>query len=382
MAEIRLTAIKKNFGKSLIVKNMDLLIEDGEFLVIVGPSGCGKTTTLRMIAGLEDPDEGDIFIDDRKITHLEPKDRDVAMVFQNYALYPHMTVAENIAFGLRLQKVAKQTIQERLQKVAAMLGLEQYFSAYPRELSGGQCQRVALGRAIVREPQVFLMDEPLSNLDAKLRTRMRSELIKLHQRLKTTIVYVTHDQTEAMTMGSRIAIMKDGIIQQLGSPTALYHNPVNLFVADFLGSPPMNFLKSHISIEQDQLLFHSEKQKIVLKQLTMLRGQQTPKNIILGIRPEHISLCSSPKGIKGTIQIVEHLGSEILLYTLLPETEQEIIVRWPTHLEPPPIGTPVHLLFDPNNIHLFDAITEENLDLIRDRPKIENSPLRRCTHAG
>jgi multiple sugar transport system ATP-binding protein len=381
MAGIQFKGVSKVFGKSVIVKKTDLEIFDGEFLVIVGPSGCGKTTTLRLIAGLEKASEGDIFIAGRQVTNLEPKERDVAMVFQNYALYPHMSVADNISFGLRLRKTCKIAIAERLKKTAKMLGLENYLKYFPRQLSGGQCQRVALGRAIIREPQVFLLDEPLSNLDAKLRIQMRTELIKLHQRLKTTIIYVTHDQTEAMTMGSRLVVMKDGIIQQIGTPQEVYKNPLNTFVAGFLGAPAMNFIACELIVNGGNVSFTTQNQEFLVKELPTETTEKLPSKVILGIRPENISIHRVKHGLECTIQIIEHVGAESIVHTSIRQGTSDIIIRYPADADLPPLGSRVWLSFDSDKIHLFDALTEENL-FLSPQKEIESPLPRRIYHAG
>ncbi|NOU94466.1 sn-glycerol-3-phosphate ABC transporter ATP-binding protein UgpC [Paenibacillus sp. LMG 31456] len=296
MARILINHLFKRYGKDKhpVVKDFHLEIRDKEFLVFVGPSGCGKSTTLRMIAGLEDISEGEIYIGDKLVNELPPKDRDIAMVFQNYALYPNMSVYENIAFGLRLRKLPKHEIDIAVKRAARVLEIEQYLSRKPRELSGGQRQRVALGRAIVRTPQVFLMDEPLSNLDAKLRVHMRTEIIKLHKKLGVTMIYVTHDQIEAMTMGDRIVVMKDGIIQQVDTPEMIYTNPSNTFVASFVGSPPMNFIVGRIiENEFNKLEFHTQRFALAIpesKSFALRSNKQVNKTITLGVRPENVSL--------------------------------------------------------------------------------------------
>src|SRR5215469_15179387 len=323
MARVQFEHVFKRFGKVEIVHDVSIDIKDKEFLVLVGPSGCGKSTCLRMIAGLEEPSEGEISIGDRVVNGVDPKDRDIAMVFQNYALYPHMSVFDNMAFGLKLRHFPKQEIKKRVEEAAGLLGLEQFLKRKPKELSGGQRQRVALGRAIVREAQVFLMDEPLSNLDAKLRVATRAEIIKLHQRVRTTFIYVTHDQTEAMTMGSRIAVLNAGFVQQLGSPQELYDHPANLFVAGFIGSPAMNFF------QEAKVVAEGEAVKIVLEGIGQVQvpplyegpaREAAGKNLTFGIRPEHLSDASLLNGanvgssVEGTVEVVEHLGSELQVY--------------------------------------------------------------------
>jgi len=352
VAGVRLEGVSKVFGNVTAVAKMDLDIKDGEFMVLVGPSGCGKSTTLRMVAGLETPTEGDIYIGERKVTHLEPKDRDIAMVFQNYALYPHMKVYDNLAFGLRLRKVPKQEIDRRVREAAEMLGISELLDRYPRQLSGGQRQRVALGRAIVRHPQVFLMDEPLSNLDAKLRVQTRAELIKLHQRLKTTVIYVTHDQVEAMTMGTRIVVMKDGVVQQVGTPQEIYNRPSNMFVAGFIGSPPMNFIRGAIEIGVDGIIFRG---KGINLYLPPVKEGLRPGEFVLGIRPEHLTfgLENGKNVILATVEVVEHIGSEAIIYTRSCGGE-ELVLRVPAINRLPVVGTNVRITFGQGNIHLFE----------------------------
>ena len=323
MAEVILKNVSKSYdGKSKSVIDVNLSINDKEFVVLVGPSGCGKSTTLRMVAGLEEISEGEIFIDGKLINEVAPKDRDIAMVFQNYALYPHMTVYENMAFGLKLRKYSKEEIKTRVTDAAKILDLTEYLDRKPKTLSGGQRQRVAVGRAIVRKPKVFLFDEPLSNLDAKLRVQMRTEISKLHKRLDATIIYVTHDQVEAMTMGTKIVVMKDGIVQQVGSPLALYNNPVNKFVAGFIGSPSMNFIEVEVFesngiklklINTDVILDLSESYKTKIKDFF-------GKTLCLGIRPEEVMI-NPGKGnnlpIKVNLDLIEPMGYESFIYFMI-----------------------------------------------------------------
>ena len=321
MANVLLRNLTKKFDEVVAVNNVNLEIADREFVVLVGPSGCGKTTTLRMIAGLEDITEGEIYINDRLVSKLAPKDRNIAMVFQSYALYPHMKVFDNMAFGLKMRKVPKEDMKERVNKAAEILGIEELLSRKPRQLSGGQRQRVALGRAIVRDPEVFLFDEPLSNLDAKLRVQMRTELKKLHERLQATVVYVTHDQVEAMTMGDRIVVMKDGIVQQVGNPLELYNRPANLFVAGFIGSPSMNFIPCQVLEEDSRFYIETGDFSIPLPDwITAKLGAAEEKDFIFGIRPEDMY----EKGpgqepsierpiIEAKVNVVEPLGKEISL---------------------------------------------------------------------
>jgi len=327
MATVLLKNVTKIYeGSSVAVKNVSLEINDKEFVVLVGPSGCGKSTALRMIAGLEEITSGEIYIDGKIVNNIPPKDRDIAMVFQNYALYPHMSVFENIAFGLKLRNYDKNEIKQRVEEAAVILNLQDYLNRKPRQLSGGQRQRVAVGRAIVRKPKVFLFDEPLSNLDAKLRVQMRTEISRLHKNLGATMIYVTHDQTEAMTMGDKIVILKDGEVQQIGAPMELYGNPLNKFVAGFIGSPAMNFINGKI-VQSDKLYFVIDNLniKIALEEMNNRKLQQyRDKEITIGIRPEDVSL-SSEKSIAGDIsvlvEVVEPMGNETLLYFTLMETQ-------------------------------------------------------------
>ncbi|MFC0210842.1 ABC transporter ATP-binding protein [Paenibacillus chartarius] len=326
MGRIVLNHVEKRFGKerAYAVKDFHLEIEDGEFIVMVGPSGCGKSTTLRMIAGLEDITSGELYIGDKLVNHLPPKDRDIAMVFQNYALYPNMSVYENIAFGLRLRKMAKHEIDQSVKSTSRVLEIEQFLERKPRQLSGGQRQRVALGRAIVRNPQVFLMDEPLSNLDAKLRVQMRTEIIKLHKELGVTMVYVTHDQVEAMTMGHRIVVMKDGVIQQVDTPKMIYNNPRNMFVAGFIGTPPINFIEGKV-LESGggELEFHTKRYsvKVPPRHADILRKKhKAGRDVVLGIRSENIHVDPAmaegrPKWqIAGIQKLSELMGADMYLY--------------------------------------------------------------------
>lgn len=361
MAELKLEHIYKTYDKDVTaVKDFNLHIQDKEFIVFVGPSGCGKSTTLRMIAGLEEITAGDFYIDDARVNDVAPKDRDIAMVFQNYALYPHMSVYDNMAFGLKLRKFPKAEIERRVQEAAKILGLEAYLDRKPKALSGGQRQRVALGRAIVRDAKVFLMDEPLSNLDAKLRVQMRAEIAKLHQRLQTTTIYVTHDQTEAMTMATRIVVMKDGVIHQVGSPKEVYEKPENIFVGGFIGSPAMNFFSGkiigeHIAIGDIKLLIPEGK-------LKSLKDQGYDGNeVVLGIRPEDIHdepvfLESAPGStFNAHIEVSELLGAETMLYSQL--AGQDFIARIDSRSDIK-AGQKLDLAFDLNKAHFFDVETE------------------------
>ncbi len=356
--------VKKFDGGVVAVSNFNLDIEDKEFVILVGPSGCGKSTTLRMIAGLEEITEGEIYIGDKLVNNVQPKDRDIAMVFQNYALYPHMTVYENMAFGLKLRKIPKNDIKMRVTEAARILEIEHLLDRKPKALSGGQRQRVALGRAIVRNPKVFLMDEPLSNLDAKLRVQMRIEITKLHQRLQTTIIYVTHDQTEAMTMGTRIVVMKDGFIQQVDSPTALYQHPVNTFVAGFIGMPPMNFF--NVTLNKKDNGFYLETEGLSIKLPADQTGGEVKayegKEVIMGVRPEAIFF--EPKIVEqnadtsftALLEVVEMLGSETLLYLNINGLSGVARV---SPLCPAKAGETFKLCIDGSRIHLFDKETEK-----------------------
>ena len=357
MAEVLLKNVTKVYeGGNKVVTDANFKVEDKEFVVLVGPSGCGKTTTLRMIAGLEEISSGEIFIDGMLVNNLPPKDRDIAMVFQNYALYPHMTVYENMAFGLKLKKVDKKEIDIRVKEAAKILGLETYLDRKPKALSGGQRQRVAVGRAIVRKPKVFLFDEPLSNLDAKLRVQMRTEISKLHKNLSATMIYVTHDQTEAMTMGDKIVILKDGEIQQIGIPMELYNNPLNKFVAGFIGSPAMNFINGKLA-KSDKLFFVIDKlnEKIELDEMYYKRLQPyLDKEIIIGIRPEDVLLStekSFAEEISVQIEVVEPMGNETLLYFTLQDT-QMIARDNPNQYYK--AGSVYAMHFNKSKIHFFD----------------------------
>ncbi len=364
MARVEFEHVFKRFNKVEVVKDINLDVLDKEFLVLVGPSGCGKSTVLRMVAGLEEPSEGSIFIGDRVVNGLDPKDRDIAMVFQNYALYPHMTVFDNMAFGLKLHHFPKDEIKRRVENVAEILGLKDFLKRKPKELSGGQRQRVALGRAIVREAQVFLMDEPLSNLDAKLRVQTRAEIIKIHQRIQTTVIYVTHDQTEAMTMGTRIAVLNAGIIQQLGAPQELYDHPANLFVAGFIGSPAMNFFDGvQVATEGDRTkIAIGDAGQVEVPPLFAEQAREVAdKPLTLGIRPEHFNdMALLPPGadganrIHGVVEVVEHLGNELQVY--VNTAGKTITTRFDPRSQAH-IGGDVDMHVDNEQIHLFDTQT-------------------------
>ena len=365
MASLSLTNVCKVYPNGFeAVKDFSLEVEDQEFIIFVGPSGCGKSTTLRMIAGLEEISSGELKIDGRVVNDVEPKDRDIAMVFQNYALYPHMTVFDNMAFGLKLRKVPKDEIKKKVEEAAKILDLEKLLDRKPKALSGGQRQRVAMGRAIVRNPKVFLMDEPLSNLDAKLRVQMRSEIASLHNRLKATIIYVTHDQTEAMTLGTRIVVLKDGVIMQVDSPQKLYNEPNNLFVAGFIGSPQMNFIDAVCKVEGERVTLNFEKTSVVLppaKAKKLIDGGYNGKTVVMGIRPEDIG--DSQIEIEAHKDAVfetdvtgyELLGSEVLLYFNVAGTAMTAKVDSRTTAR---MGDHITLAIDPEKIHCFNKETE------------------------
>ncbi len=368
MASVKLKNIYKKYpGGVTAVNDFNLDIEDKEFIILVGPSGCGKTTTLRMVAGLEEISEGQLYIGDKLVNDVAPKDRDIAMVFQNYALYPHMTVFDNMAFGLKLRKTPKDEIKRKVHEAAKILDIEHLLDRKPKALSGGQRQRVALGRAIVREPKVFLFDEPLSNLDAKLRVQMRTEIGKLHQSLQTTFIYVTHDQTEAMTMGTRIVVMKDGYIQQVDTPISLYDRPCNLFVAGFIGSPQMNFINAKVEKRGDEihLLFGKDDIKLPEGKAKKLEGTDyIGKEVVMGLRPEGIHdeavfLESLPDStVEAKIELVENLGSETYLYMVIDEVNFTARVNPRTKAKN---GDIIKVVFDANKIHLFDKDTERTI---------------------
>ena len=356
MASVKLDKVRKVYdGQVIAVHEASFQIEDGEFVVLVGPSGCGKSTTLRMIAGLESVTEGTLYIDDQRVNDVPPKDRDIAMVFQNYALYPHMTVWENMAFGLKLRKYSKEEIARRVEQAAEILGISSILDRKPKQLSGGQRQRVAVGRAIVRKPKVFLFDEPLSNLDAKLRVQMRTEISKLHRRLGATMVYVTHDQVEAMTMGDRIVVMKDGYIQQIDRPLTLYNEPANRFVAGFIGSPAMNFLEGRI-IRYDGLFFLEEgggvKIPIPGSHSTRLEDY-IDRPVTLGVRPEALGVTATGTAapLEARLDVLEPMGNEIIVYADTPA--HRLVARVPPQPLPEP-GQPIVLQADLQSLHFFD----------------------------
>ncbi len=374
MASVRLASVTKRFGETVVVDDVTLEIADREFLVLVGPSGCGKSTTLRMIAGLETVTSGDVFIGDRRVNELGPKDRDIAMVFQNYALYPHMNVYDNMAFGLRMRNMPRPEIDQRVKEAAEILGLGSLLKRKPKELSGGQRQRAALGRAIVRHPAVFLMDEPLSNLDAKLRAQTRTEIVKLQKRIATTMIYVTHDQIEAMTMGHRIVVMKDGIVQQVASPQEVYDHPANQFVAGFIGSPTMSFLSCRLEADNGALYARGrsfsvripDERRAALESSnaaadagmaaagTAAAGTM-PATVTLGVRPEDISLHAGAEGsISAVVDVVEPLGSEQVLYFTC---DGERLTARASAESTAASGDAIALGINPKRLHLFDAAT-------------------------
>ena len=363
MAQVTLRNLVKKFSEEVVaVNNVNLEIEDKEFVVLVGPSGCGKTTTLRMVAGLEDISAGEIYIGERLVNDVPPKDRNIAMVFQNYALYPHMTVYKNMAFSLKLRRTPKAEIDRRVKTAADILGIADLLERKPKQLSGGQRQRVAVGRAIVRQPEVFLFDEPLSNLDAKLRVNMRAELIKLHDRLDATMMYVTHDQVEAMTMGDRIVVMRNGFIQQVGPPMEVYNQPQNQFVAGFIGSPPMNFLDARLVLDNGGLAVDIQGTRLPLPPQKVKGAEAyTNKNVVFGIRPEDILATPEKQSayltpIRATVEVLEPLGAEIVLelsykgYAFTARMDPQMRARMHDEIE---------VYFDMERVHLFDPQTEQ-----------------------
>ncbi len=368
MAQVSLKNVTKVFNQTgVAVKDVSLGVENKEFLVLVGPSGCGKSTTLRMIAGLEQATRGEIYIGDKLVNDVPAKDRNIAMVFQNYALYPHMTVFENMAFGLKLRKYPKDEIKKRVLEAAQILGIEQYLERKPRELSGGQRQRVAVGRAIVRKPMAFLFDEPLSNLDAKFRVQMRTEISKLHIKLQATMIYVTHDQIEAMTMGERIVVMKDGVIQQIADPISLYEHPANKFVAGFIGSPPMNFISGTVKKSNGKFFFDEGSFQVkVVEAAADFVSPYENKDIIMGIRPEDIydklflQDASPDNSITATCEIMEPLGSEVYLYLISPSRKHSFIAKVGRHAKPG-INQDLTLVFDMSKAHFFDKDSEKTI---------------------
>ena len=352
MASVTINTVEKYFGTTHIIKGVSIEIPDGEFCVLVGPSGCGKSTLLRMIAGLEDISKGEVSIGGKVVNEMPPKERDIAMVFQNYALYPHMTVRDNMAFSLMLAKREKSVIAERVNKAADILGLNSLLDRYPRQLSGGQRQRVAMGRAIVRDPQVFLFDEPLSNLDAKLRVAMRTEIKELHQRLKTTSIYVTHDQIEAMTMADKIVVLRDGIVEQAGSPLELYDTPANQFVAGFIGSPAMNFLPG--KVEGGVVRLSAGVTLPIPKNAKAAEGQ----SVVYGTRPEHVDMASGEDGVPAEVVVVEPTGADTQVFSKIAGVEVTSVFRERHEFRP---GETIRLKIDADRAHLFDAASGARL---------------------
>jgi multiple sugar transport system ATP-binding protein len=369
MAKVRLEGLRKEYDDVVAVHGASIDIQDGEFVVLVGPSGCGKSTTLRMIAGLESISDGELFIGDRRVNGVPPKERDVAMVFQNYALYPHMTAYDNMAFGLKMRHFSTAEIEQRVKRAADILSIEDILDRKPEALSGGQRQRVAVGRAIVREPQVFLFDEPLSNLDAKLRVQMRTEISKLHSQLNATMIYVTHDQTEAMTMGDRIVVLRDGHVQQIDTPLNLYNHPTNRFVAGFIGSPSMNLVEGTVS-EEEGVHFRPQSGMFSLplqeEGAARFRRGEVPERVTLGIRPEDLYVAGSTyadaptAAVRLTIDVVEPMGNEIIVYTRADGLDDPIVARVAPQELPDP-GEAIDLAFDLTQLHFFASDTGEAL---------------------
>lgn len=367
MSNIVLKHVYKRYENGFeAVKDFDLEIEDNEFIIFVGPSGCGKSTTLRMIAGLEDITEGELLIDGVRMNEVEASDRDIAMVFQNYALYPHMSVRKNIGYSLKIHYEKKEEIERKVNEAAEILGLTEVLDRKPSQLSGGQKQRVAMGRAIVRKPKVFLMDEPLSNLDAKLHGQMRVEIARLYHQLNTTFIYVTHDQTEAMTLGTRIVVMKDGVVQQVDTPERLFRYPANQFVAGFIGTPPMNFLSGNVAFEDGALGIRLGEKKVALtveKVRNMQNKDVVGKDVVVGVRPEHVHICAPEAGEAcgtGTVDVYEMLGSEAIIYLNQDGTNEKLIVKTGTEQSFRP-GDRVGYAFSLENIHVFDKVTGETI---------------------
>ena len=353
MGNIAISNVTKKFDSTEVIHGINLKINDGEFVVLVGPSGCGKTTLLRMIAGLESITEGNISINDKVINKIKPKERDCAMVFQNYALYPHMKVAANMGFSLKIKKASKEEINKKVKDVAKILEIEDYLERYPRQLSGGQRQRVAMGRAIVRNPKVFLFDEPLSNLDAKLRVQMRTQIKLLHARLKTTLVYVTHDQVEAMTMADKIVVMNEGLVEQTGAPLELYDKPVNIFVAGFIGSPSMNLLNA--SINSNSINLGSAGSIPITRKTT----SENNLDITLGIRPSHMDISKNGEGLKFQIDVIEPTGADSLVYGKINDTECCVQTSERLNLKS---GEIIHILPNEDNLHFFDNQSNERIN--------------------
>ena len=384
MADLSLRNVKKIYDNTVVaVQAFNLEIADKEFIVLVGPSGCGKSTTLRMVAGLEDITGGEIYIGGRKVNTVPPKDRDIAMVFQNYALYPHMTVYDNIAYGLKLRKFPKRVIDQKVREAAEILDITELLGRKPKALSGGQRQRVAIGRAIVREPQVFLMDEPLSNLDAKLRNQMRSEIIKLRQKVNTTFIYVTHDQTEAMTLGDRIVIMKEGFVQQVGTPQEVFHHPANLFVAGFIGTPQMNIFDAQLIRDGERYFVELGGLRVELsaeKTARLLAGDVASQPVKLGLRPEHLTLTDRDEAVFAAVDVSEMMGSAVHIH--VSACGQDVVIVVPLSEEEEtenlPMGLPVRFTFRGSAAHVFDAETGQNLEYPREDPSqasaVEEAP--------
>ena len=358
MASLDVSRVHKTFGATEVIHDISLTVPDGAFVVLVGPSGCGKSTLLRMIAGLEDISAGTISIGGKVINQVEPKNRDIAMVFQNYALYPHMTIFENMGFSLRLARKSKEDIKKRVEETARILGLSDYLERYPRQLSGGQRQRVAMGRAIVRDPQVFLFDEPLSNLDAKLRVQMREELKELHARLKTTMIYVTHDQIEAMTMADVIVVLRDGIVEQMGAPLELFDTPANLFVAGFIGSPSMNLFEGTLDTDGKTAVFTGADD--IKWTLSPSCAGLASRKATLGVRPEHLIPVPEGEGMRATVRLIEQTGSETHVIAMIGETKVVALFRERQSLD---VGGPVWLGIRPDSEHLFEAETGQRLNV-------------------
>ncbi len=380
MAGLSLRNVKKIYDNTVVaVQEFNLEIADKEFIVLVGPSGCGKSTTLRMVAGLEDITEGEIYIGGRKVNTVPPKDRDIAMVFQNYALYPHMTVYDNIAYGLKLRKFPKRVIDEKVREAAEILDITELLKRKPKALSGGQRQRVAIGRAIVREPKVLLMDEPLSNLDAKLRNQMRSEILKLRQKVNTTFIYVTHDQTEAMTLGDRIVIMKDGFVQQVGTPQEVFHHPANLFVAGFIGTPQMNIFDAQLTREGERYFVELGGLRVELsteKCARLLAGDVDSQPVKLGLRPEHLTLTEENDAVYAAVDVSEMMGSAVHIH--VSACGQDVVIVVPLSEEEEtenlPMGLPVRFTFRGSAAHVFDVETGHNLEYPQKAEPEEEAP--------
>ncbi len=380
MADLSLRNVKKIYDNTVVaVQSFNLEIADKEFIVLVGPSGCGKSTTLRMVAGLEDITEGEIYIGGRKVNTVPPKDRDIAMVFQNYALYPHMTVYDNIAYGLKLRKFPKRVIDQKVREAAEILDISELLKRKPKALSGGQRQRVAIGRAIVREPQVFLMDEPLSNLDAKLRNQMRSEILKLRQKVNTTFIYVTHDQTEAMTLGDRIVIMKEGFVQQVGTPQEVFHHPANLFVAGFIGTPQMNIFDAQLVREGDRYFVELAGLRVEMsaeKTARLLAWDVASQPVKLGLRPEHLTLTDRDDAVFAAVDVSEMMGSAVHIH--VSACGQDVVIVVPLseeeETENMPMGQPVRFTFRGSAAHVFDVETGYNLEYPQKSEPEETAP--------